>query len=180
MQFNGGVAAASPLELALVRSEGTVTALLEGLVGEPIDAEPLGHRTLSAGASGPLEVPPGHPLLDRSARLVGRRSGHPYVFAATVLVPGRLPEGFVGQLTSGHRPIGRILEAEGLMVTREPLRGPDPIGGPVTVTGAPMSDDVPPAGDVLLARTYRVLIDGAPVMVISEWFLTTLAPFLPR
>jgi len=171
----GGVAPTSPLETALGGSEGTVTGVLEGLVGEPIDAEPLGHRTLSAGASSPLEVQPGHPLLGRSARLVGRRSGRPYVFAATVLVPGRLPAGFVAQLTSGRRPIGRILVAEGLVMTREPLSGPGP------VAGALGSDDVPSDGDVLLARTYRVLVAGTPVMVISEWFLTTLAPFLaPR
>ncbi len=177
MHFNGVVSPTPPLEraldTALGRSGGTVTGVLEELVGEPIDAEPLAHRPLSATAGGPLEVPPGHPLLGRTARLVGRRSEHRYVFARAVLVPSRLPEGFVAQLTTGHQPIGRILEAEGLVVTREPGPGPE--------AGSLGSEGVPPPGDVLLARTYRLMVDGAPVMVISEWFLTSLAPFLtPR
>ena len=78
------------------------------------------------------------------------------------------------QLTSGHQPIGRLLEAEGVVVTREPMAGPGPGSGPFGAEAAPS------ATDVLLARTYRVLDDGVPVMVISEWFLTTLTPFLTR
>ncbi len=33
-------------------------------------------------------------------------------------------------------------------------------------------------GDYLLARTYRIDTEQTPVMIISEWFLKTLIPFL--
>jgi chorismate-pyruvate lyase len=33
-------------------------------------------------------------------------------------------------------------------------------------------------GDVLFARTYRIDSEQTPLMVITEWFLTTLNPFL--
>jgi chorismate-pyruvate lyase len=32
--------------------------------------------------------------------------------------------------------------------------------------------------DYLLARTYRIDSEQAPVMIITEWFLETLTPFL--
>ena len=32
----------------------------------------------------------------------------------------------------------------------------------------------------LLARTYRIDSKETPLMIISEWFLETLAPFFPH
>jgi chorismate-pyruvate lyase len=167
-----GVASPSGLERALTSADGTVTRLLEQLVGEPIDAEPESHRMVEAAAVNSLAVPPGHPLLCRAARLRGRRSGRVYVLAVSVLVPSRLPTEFGAQLETGHRPIGRLLESEGIDVVREALAGPDPLAESI------WPDPAPPAG-VLVARTYRVHAAGAPVMVISERFLATLAPYLP-
>ena len=173
MRFNGGVASSSALEEVLTRAGGTVTGTLEQLVGEPIDAEARGHRVATAGRTDNLGVPDGHPLLCRAATLVGRQSGRAYVVALTLIVPSRLTAGFGSQLESRREPIGRILEAEGIDVTREALAGPDPTARSI------WPDIAPPAGSVLLARTYRVHAGGVPVMVISEWFLTTLGQFLP-
>jgi chorismate-pyruvate lyase len=149
-----------------------VTDTLERLVGEPIDAEPEGHRGVRAEPASRLEVPGGHPLLCRAACLQGRRSGRPYLIAVTLLVPSRLPAAFVPQLESGHRPIGRILTDQGMEVTRERLAGPDPVAESMWPDAAPVPDEV------LLARTYRVRNRGLPIMVISEWFLTTLRPYV--
>ncbi len=33
-------------------------------------------------------------------------------------------------------------------------------------------------GDYLVARTYRIDSEQTPVMIITEWFLKTLIPFL--
>ncbi len=33
-------------------------------------------------------------------------------------------------------------------------------------------------GDCLLARTYRIDTEGVPVMIITEWFLSSLERFL--
>ncbi len=119
-----------------------------------------------------LEVPGGHPLLCRAASLQGRRSGRSYLIAVTLLVPSRLSAGFVRALESGRRPIGRILMDEGMEVTRERLAGPDPVAVSMWPDAAPVPQEV------LLARTYRVRNRGLPIMVISEWFLTTLRPYV--
>ncbi len=172
VHFNGGVTRSSTLGQMLVGSGRTVTATLEGLVGEPIDAAVRGQRTVVSDGAGALGVPEGQPLLCRAATLHGRHSGRPYVEAVTLLVPGRLPAGFGDRVGSGDQPIGRLLEAEGIEVTRVSLADVDPLARAVWPEAAP------PPEAVRLARTYRVDSGGRPVMVISEWFLTTVDRFL--
>ncbi len=168
-----GVSTSSGLETALSGASGTVTAFLEHLVGEPIDAHQRRHEMTRADTSSALRVAEGHPLLLRAAVLRGRTSGRPYLYAESVLVPSRLPGGFRRRLESSSDPIGRILGEEGITVTREPLAGSDRGSVPVSSqTGSAI-------GDYLLARTYRVDSAGDPVMVITEWFLPSLESFLP-
>ncbi len=168
-----GVATLSDLEAALGRASGTVTAFLEQLVGEPVDAGERRHKTSRAETSNSLRVREGHPLILRTAALHGRTSGRLYLYAETVLVPSRLPVNFCLRLESSSDPIGRILEEEGITVTREPLGRPDPGCVPVSPEGGVA------LGDFLLARTYRLDAEGTPLMVIAEWFLATLEEFLP-
>jgi chorismate-pyruvate lyase len=167
------VAKLSGLEAALGRATGTVTTFLEHLVGEPIDARERRHRVTQAQTSNPLQVAEGHPLIFRSAALQGRMSGRSYLYAETVLVPSRLSANFRLRLESSSDPIGRILGDQGISVTRKPLGEPDPGSTPVP------PDAGIAIGDYLLARTYRVDAEGTPLMVIEEWFLTSLKRFLP-
>jgi chorismate-pyruvate lyase len=167
------VATPSGLEIALSRASGTVTAFLEQLIGEPIDARVRRHKMTRAEPSNGLRVPEGHPLLFRAAALQGRASGRSFVYAESVLVPSRLPGTFCLRLESSNDPIGRILGDEGITVTRHPLDAPDRSSAPN-----------PPErsigfGDYLLSRSYRIDAEGDPVMVIAEWFLTSLRRFLP-
>jgi chorismate-pyruvate lyase len=162
----------SALEAALARASGPVTTFLEQLVGEPIDAHDRRHRMAAAASSNDLHVPDGHPLLDRSAVLRGRTSGRPYVAAETLLVVSRLPGTVRERLEVGSDPIGRVFEEEGIAFTRGPIVPADraPHGLP------PEGDGV--AEECLLARSYRVDVDGSPVMKVSEWFLSPLEEFL--
>jgi len=163
----------STLESALSRAGGTVTAFLEHLVGEPIDARERSQRPTRAEASNSLRVTEGHPLIFRTAALRGRTSGRAYVYAETVLVPSRVPATVRERLESSVDPIGRILEEEEIVITRISLPGPEPRVTPVTPE---MDADI---ADHLLARTYRVDADGSPLMVITEWFLASLRAYLP-
>jgi chorismate-pyruvate lyase len=95
----------------------------------------------------------------------------PYVYAETLLVPGRLPEAFFNRLETSIDPIGRILTDEGITFTRVPLPRPDRRDELVHAGAPPSIDDCP------LARAYRVDVDGLPVMMINEWFLPTLRSF---
>ncbi len=110
-------------------------------------------------------------MLQRAATLRGRSTGSPYVYAETVIVTSRLPARFSLRLESSIDPIGRILEDTGIAVTRENLVEPRGFTG-FRPRGAM---DV---SDCLLSRTYRIDCEGAPVMVVTEWFLKTLDPFL--
>ncbi len=162
----------SGLDIALERRGGTVTAFLEDLVGEPVDADVQRHLVTEADASNGLRVSVGHPLLVRASDLKGRRSGHTYVHAESTIVLSRLPETFRARLETGRDPIGRILDDEGIAVARVAL----PDSGTRVLFGSSVPTTV---GGHLLHRTYRIDIDGSPVMVITEWFLNSLQRFLP-
>lgn len=166
------VAARSRLELALRQAGGTVTAFLEQLVGEPVEAYERRHVMTQAGTPNYLGVGEGHQLLQRSAVLRGRRSAQPYMHARSLLVPSRLPAAFCEQLETTSDPIGRILTKKGIGFTRSPLS--------VDRDGAFAFRDAPASDEHLLARTYRIDVNGLPVMVIGEWFLPALESFLSR
>lgn len=161
----------SGLREALESTSGTVTNFLEQLVGESIDAEAHHQDIIAAPPSNHLGVAPGEPLLQRAATLRGRRTRASYVYAESIIVTSRLPTTFCLRLESSIDPIGRILDEMGIAVTRKNLTDSD---GSVVCrpTGAIK------LGDYLLARTYRIDSGQTPLMVITEWFLRTLNPFL--
>jgi chorismate-pyruvate lyase len=163
------VATGLALRAALERTSGTVTDFLEQLVGERIDAHRHHHHIVEAHHANGLQVEEGERLLHRAATLRGRTSGCPYVYAESVIVVGRLPTGFCHTLQTSTTPIGRILDDMGIGVTRQGVGKPDSVP-------PPNSDGNPP--QYLLARTYRIDSQQTPVMVITEWFLTTLIPFI--
>jgi chorismate lyase len=169
------VRVANPLALraALDGTSGTVTDFLEQLVGEGIDAHARHHEMTGAHTSDDLRVEDSEPLLHRAATLRGRISGSSYVYAESLIVTSRLPTGFCHRLETSIDPIGRILDEVGITVTREDLVEPDRF-----IVSQPWNVDVA-AGDYLLARTYRIDSEQTPMMIITEWFLSTLIPFLP-
>jgi len=95
------------------------------------------------------------------------------VYAESLIVTSRLPEGFCHRLETSIDPIGRILDEVGITVTREDLAESVRF-----IVSQPWNVDVA-AGNYLLARTYRIDFEQTPVMIITEWFLSTLIPFLP-
>ncbi len=147
-----------------------MTNFLEELVGESIEAEAR-HETIGAPISNNLGVAQGEPLLQRAATLRGHISGSSYVYAESVIVTSRLPTRFCLRLESSFDPIGRILDEMGIAVTREDLGEPD--GSDV-----PRPNEAAKVDDYLFVRTYRIDAEQTPLMVITEWFLKTLNPFL--
>ncbi len=65
-------------------------------------------------------------------------------------------------------------------MSRTPLPGPPGVGGPVWPSAGGSIDVFAgvPTADFPLARSYRVDADGAPIMMIDEWFLASLGKFL--
>jgi chorismate-pyruvate lyase len=159
------------LRVALDRTSGSVTDFLEQLVGERIDAHTHHHDIVEAHNANGLRVEEGEPLLHRAATLQGRTSGRSYVYAESVIAVGRLPARFYNHLETSTDPIGRILDEMGIAVTRECVVASDG-----SVIPRPNSDI--DFGGYLLARTYRIDSEHAPVMMITEWFLKTLIHFI--
>jgi chorismate-pyruvate lyase len=167
------VPVANPLDLraALDRTSGTVTDFLEQLVGERIDAHTHHHGIVEADNASGLRVEEGEPLLQRAATLRGRTSGCSFVYAESVIVVGRLPSRFRTQLETSTDPIGRILDEMEIAVNRESVGEPNG-------SFVPRPDRGVRGDDYLLTRTYRIDSEQTPVMIITEWFLKTLTPFL--
>ena len=168
-----GVATESGLKAALNGTSGTVTSYLEDLVGERIAAKRYHHERIEAPALNDLGVEEGEPLLRRAAILQGSVSGSAYVYAESLIVVSRLPPPFFHRLETSTDPIGRLLEEAGIAVTREGL---------VERLRIAMDrrwdfDEI--VHGYVLARTYRIDSKQSPLMIISEWFLGTLAPFFP-
>jgi chorismate-pyruvate lyase len=159
------------LESALGQSGTTVTAFLERLVGEPVDAWHQHHVLTDTRTPNLLGVDEGHDLLRRSTVLRGRKSAEAYVHAESLIALGRLPASFSWQLKTSNDPIGRIFTREGIVFNRSAL-------SPRDLARAPLSAGCPVPEDYLFTRAYRVEVAGLPVMVIAEWFLPTLERFL--
>jgi chorismate-pyruvate lyase len=164
------------LQRMLHDNPDTVTHFLEILTGDALSAEVISQYPADAGvdvavdrALGPRT---GQSLTRRIALLRGYPSGLPYLYAESAFVPERLPDAVRRQLEQTSDPIGRVLVAHALPLAREALPPPEP----------PPAAAVAPAGqaEIVWARAYRLLIDGAPVFAIREWFFRTVLDALDR
>jgi chorismate--pyruvate lyase len=160
--------AAHILESALSSTGGTVTAVLEALTGEVLEADRIAQAASFATISNDLKLAGGHPVIRRTAILRGRSSGRGYLYAETLLVPDRLPPGVSQRLESTTDPIGRVLHARGFVMRRTVLGTPDRTPS-VARLGPENSVDA-----AIYARRYLVESYGVPVMLIDEWFLPDL------
>jgi chorismate-pyruvate lyase len=168
----------------LAEHPGTVTSLLEQLAGEPVDADVLYRGVPPEGGPDAREL--GRPddpddsdgLVHRRVLLTGRSSGRRFVYAASTIAGGRLPGAVGRQLGMTSDPIGRVLARHGLHIGRNIDRRPLPPPGP----GRPEAVEDPGLVTLLttpaLVRRYRLVVGDAPVMVVSEWFLTPVSDAL--
>lgn len=142
-----------PAARMVLTTDGTVTPMLEQLVGERIVTARLRHDEPATGA-GPAAATsrtgPDLPLV-RTTELVGARSGTVYIRARTVLAPDALPQPLRTDLTTTGEPIGRLLRKHRVESFRELV-----------------SCSV--AGDGSAHRRYRVYIGGVVALSIEESF----------
>jgi chorismate-pyruvate lyase len=161
--------AARAVERLLSRWDGTVTAFLECVTGEAVEADVIAQAAIVATPRGPLDLEPGQVVIRRHAIVRGARSRREYLYAETLLVPDRLPAGVPDLLAATNDPIGRVLAARGFRMTRAVLDAPP---------RRPVVARLRPANSVaaaILARRSRVDGSGAAVMLIDEWFLRDLS-----
>ncbi|MER5352914.1 hypothetical protein ABT093_21600 [Kitasatospora sp. NPDC002551] len=178
----------------LVTTDGTVTTLLEELLGGPVRLAELRHGgPAPAGALAALADGPGPgtgPVLTRSTQLVAAGSGTTLVRARSVLSTDALPGPVHRDLTTTSEPIGRVLRRRRVETFRELLcirvlfggEGADPLDQAqawVRASGPGRGPDCGPdcgpnrGPDRTVTgaqRVYRVFIGGRPAMVVGEVF----------
>jgi chorismate-pyruvate lyase len=155
----------SALNAVLPVIGGTVTEVVEHVLGEPLHAVRLSQRTRTC--TRPLEdldLHVGQSLLERRVVLHGTFTSRPVFCAESLIALDRLEPTIRDGLLTTDQPIGRLIRSHRLetfreLLTYERLRVPE-VARELQL----------PAYAWLLARTYRVSAAGAPLMLITEWF----------
>lgn len=159
----------SPLQRALLVTDGTVTTLLAAWALEPVTVRPLGQRTVALGDALPpaaawLDAPAGSPVVERAVLIEGATSGRLFAFAESLICADRLPEALRAGLASGELSLGHLLRMPGFESRREGLwygRERPALLPPEVVARGTLE---------FLSRTYRVTAGSQPLMVITERF----------
>jgi chorismate-pyruvate lyase len=145
-------------------TDGTVTKILEAYFWEPVAVITLQQDLVCAER--PIEwirVVAGDRVMIRRVRLSGVDSDLVYATAFSVIRPQLIPDTFRQRLIDREIGIGVLIRDSGLESYREVLEvGIEPVGG----DGHEMEGN---RSDVVF-RTYRIIIDGEPVILITESF----------
>jgi len=155
----------SPLQRSLLLIDGTVTQFLQGYLMEPVSVTRLGQQPRVLQQDDPwLQAPAGTPVVDRSVMLSGADSGCLCAYAESVIITGRLSPAMLAQLDTAAGGLGRILLDSELETRREALWYG--IENP-----ARLHDEVAALyRGACLLRSYRVIANDWPLMIITERF----------
>jgi len=149
---------------ALLVTDGTVTKILEAYFWEPVEVQTLQQEFVTAERPVAwIEVDAEDEVLIRRARLIGVDSGRVYASAFSVIRTQLIPKTFRQRLIDREIGIGVLIRDSGLESYREVLEvGVEPAEGSAKDMATESSD--------LIFRTYRIIIDGRPVILITESF----------
>lgn len=149
---------------ALLVTDGTVTKILEAYFWEPVEVQTLQQEFVTAERPIPwIRVDAEDGVLIRRARLSGVDSGRVYASAFSVIRTQLIPETFRQRLIDREIGIGVLIRDSGMESYREVLEvGVEPADGSAKDMATESSD--------LIFRTYRIIIDGRPVILITESF----------
>jgi chorismate-pyruvate lyase len=157
--------ALTPIQRALLVTDGTVTKFIEAVSMEPVEIVRLGQAPNRLRKDNPwLEVPAGSEVVARQVILRGKYSHKLHAYALSLIVSERLSEEVRRGLDLAHGALGQILLDSAVETRRE-----------VLWYGSEHIDELPPQlegrcdGDFIV-RAYRIISKGKPVMMIMERF----------
>lgn len=146
-----------PFLRTLLVTDGTVTKHLEAFFWEQVEVENLGQSETTLERDVPwLEMHAGDAVLHRRVRLHGAESGRVYAHAESLIRLASLPDKLRVDLLQGRIGIGELLREKGLETYREILD----VG----------KGDIGQGGDERVYRTYRIVINHHPAILITEEF----------
>jgi chorismate-pyruvate lyase len=154
---------AALLQEALLRTDGTVTELLELFTDETIGIEKVTTGGYTAECHRPkCDREPG--LVVRDVILTGQSSGERYIFAHSHLFPEALPRAVFQRLSETSDPIGKVLREYRTEQYRQlDERGCRRMPGIAGILGRPETDQ-------MLWRRYSIIVAGLVIMEIAEVF----------
>lgn len=155
----------TPLQRAVLATDGTLSTLIEAYTGDTIVLRKLHERLCPArDAARGLDLSPHDEVLERTVLLRGANRLGPVIYAVTRLVLERLEDHMREALLTTEAPIGKLLLAAQTETFRELL---DVTAEPAGVAGSFLA--VEPTAP-LLVRTYRIVAGGRPLMTVTEKF----------
>ncbi|MGA8327924.1 MAG: chorismate pyruvate-lyase family protein [Mycobacterium sp.] len=151
----------------LIASNGTLTRILGTVADDEIVVQIVEQHVHSVVPQIPgLDQLPGGRILQRRILLNGRSSGRSFVAAESLVAVDLLPSAITTTLLETERPIGEVMAASALETFKEAAdvwvgRPPDWLALAVCEIPEP----------TIVARRYRVISDGQPAIIITEYFL---------
>jgi chorismate-pyruvate lyase len=152
------------VERILIVSDGTFTYQLETFVREHIGVEILSNQLMPLSPKGAelLNRSEGSLAWDRRILLRGRNSGAAYSYAASLIDDEGLDPGFRTDLRVTTSGIGHLLAKYRMGTFRELLTYQLDVD-PEYARYLPNFKEA-----TFLSRTYRIVFEGRPIMVVTE------------
>jgi chorismate lyase len=151
----------------LIATNGTLTRVLGIVANDEIALQIVGQQVhgMAQRIPGFAQLPNGR-ILQRQILLKGRSSGHPFVAAESLIAIDSLPPKITTSLTQTDRPIGEVIADSGIETFKEPAKVW--IGQPPDWLALAGYQNSEPR---IVARRYRIITGGQPVIIITEYFL---------
>ncbi|MDQ3897117.1 MAG: chorismate pyruvate-lyase family protein [Actinomycetota bacterium] len=157
----------------LLTTDGTVTRILEAYADEPMEAVKLLHALDTSDAGDADLIVPGQRVLRRWVLLRGRLTGQTFLYAEAVVAVDLVDPVIVDRLVTTDKAIGVLLAESRTETFREVLRvDREPAGRAAAHFGTQ------PTAELIL-RTYRIVVRGRPVVLITEKFPSDFFRSLP-
>ena len=158
----------------LLGTDGTVTHLLEAYAGEPIEVVKLLQEfDSSTDGDRKLQVSMSDKVLRRRVVLRSSHSKQNLLYAEAVVVLDRVDQAFLDGLLDTDKPIGKLLAENRIETFREILLVDRVPAGPC---GVHFGID---AAAQVISRTYRIVAQGRPMILIAERFPPTIFRDVP-
>ena len=161
----------SPYHRALLVIDGTVTKFLEAFTMEPIEVELLRQEeVVTESAHRWLDADAGSRLMVREVLISSKRDRTVLAHAASLVAKERIDADLEDRLETTPGGLGRVLLGSQIETRREVLWY-----GRERATGIPADLELRIGSD-FITRTYRIIHDSRPLMMITERFPASVDP----
>ena len=155
----------STFQRILLTTDGTVTDILEAYSFEQIRISKLSEQIVLLDHEIPqIGLKQGTEVIARKILLQGKISLKNFVYAESIIVPERLDDQFKEALLETKTPIGKIWFEQRVETFKEILETSKESSEELSIYF-----NIKPS-DNLLSRTYQVVTNRKPVMMITEKF----------